>query len=776
MHPGYLAADGMGAANVTAAFQGAATRGGTWYVPAGTYILDEVTCSTEVHWILDPGAVLKMRSAVNDVNNIFDFAAGSEGSSITGGTFDGNRDSLKAAWAAFANQDAHHTGIRVLNVDRVTLHDIRFQNFISWGVWLQGDWIEATHLRFDDCGKMSHVKFCSGSNFSDWIGRNIGVDADYETYQHANEWRLLNGCSFSNINIYNFTPQITTSEPRPEAIAFEQCDDTTVSNVNIVGYSGVSSSDEAVGFYADTLRRCSLTGICVSGGYTNGIYLSTCDDVSVVGGALDGGYVDDVAIGILVTHAGISTQGPGGAVSGNGRAVKGSHRAHIADMSVTGFLTGVSIRGSSYVTFADMDVVGNIANGYDIDRNPAHSFFPGRVDQVPRSVEISGGRARYNGQCGVVGVRYGSLRVHNVDLRDNGQDSAQASTLRSGFRHGGVAAVGSSFITHCLLGDSQTFTFTDGASFIPGSTDADNRYQISLIDPQTVSVGQWVTLVNADGAGDIAAKVVEVVADLATVETAGAETFSETGNLTSLTGTLSTSGVTVTGTGTAFDTEIAGPTVIKVSGQYRTVIRVNSATSAVLDSAFSGTISGASAEKITVDVSGIPSQQYGIRAPSGSNGKLFCKDNNYDGVVTAPFSQGDDTQFADGSEVIYATAVAGVSVNTGGASTNLISSLPTGWWPYAARAVVKTTVAGVDSTTFSLEWRDASGLHASIANFSALTAGGVAKGLTTTYAPFDTTGNVLACRLSGGADNTPSAGAVRAEALLIVPGFVSDLA
>jgi len=57
------------------------------------------------------------------------------------------------------------------------------------------------------------------------------------------------------------------------------------------------------------------------------------------------------------------------------------------------------------------------------------------------------------------------------------------------------------------------------------------------------------------------------------------------GNLTSLAGTVSlTAGSqTLSGSGTAFTTAITGPVYLKVGGQYVKVIRVNSDTSAVIE-------------------------------------------------------------------------------------------------------------------------------------------------------------------------------------------------
>ncbi len=165
--------------------------------------------------------------------------------------------------------------------------------------------------------------------------------------------------------------------------------------------------------------------------------------------------------------------------------------------------------------------------------------------------------------------------------------------------------------------DTQDWsTKTDGASFIPGTSDAADQYEITLVDPRQIEVGQHIVLKNVDG-GDETVKVVNQLLDEITVEFTAAVTLQDTGNLTSLSGTFSSSGQTLTGSGSALDTEITGRTVIKADpgggAEYRIIRRVNSATSAVLETAFSGDLSADTAEKVTIDVDAIASQQNGIR-------------------------------------------------------------------------------------------------------------------------------------------------------------------
>ncbi len=68
--------------------------------------------------------------------------------------------------------------------------------------------------------------------------------------------------------------------------------------------------------------------------------------------------------------------------------------------------------------------------------------------------------------------------------------------------------------------------------------------------------------------------------------------------LTALTGTVASSGTALTGTGTAFDTELsAGDVIGNATNGYRTVVSVTDATHCAVDSAFTANLSGATLKK-----------------------------------------------------------------------------------------------------------------------------------------------------------------------------------
>jgi len=109
----------------------------------------------------------------------------------------------------------------------------------------------------------------------------------------------------------------------------------------------------------------------------------------------------------------------------------------------------------------------------------------------------------------------------------------------------------------------------------------------------------------------------------------------------------------------------------------------------------------------------------------------------------------------------YASAVTAVA--TGGATTAITVDVPAGALVTGAALKVTTTIAGIDSTTGTLALTG--GSTATLGTISAFTAG--TKG-TFAAAAATTAATQASFVLSGGADNTPSAGAVQLVVSAIV--------
>lgn len=772
-----VGAKGDGSADDTAAFETAAAAPHPWcVVPDGTFLMDgiEVT-EADKRFDLSPTATIKLRTGKttgDGIQPLFYVKSTAHRFRLSGGILDGNRASLKAS---FADQDWVWAGVWILNPNDTLLSDIKFQNFISHGFLVQGRRARGEKLTVVDSGKGSMIKRVYQGEFRGLVFDGCGNDS-VNTYQHCNEWRDCEDTTWFGVAVRNFNPDATGREPTPCAITLERSRNLHFFGVDCRDFIGTSQTGRAVAFQADTIVGLHVTGLS-SKNYTDGIVLNSCDRVFVDSFDLDGTYRDDNNFGITVTNSGV-VESQTGVLTYNGRTPNASRMVQFANGSVRRFRDGATIRGAK-VSLAETLIYGNTQDGIILDRGAVNGFFGGTPPMVASEVDLdSTVRIFNNGRAGVLCDEWQDLRINGARIFNNGQDTSKSATQRIGV--GAFSAAGTQgkvFLHDCDLRDTQSFTLTDAASFEPGATDADNQKTIYVNDLSGIAEGQWLTLEGAAGSGsDITAKIIDidVINYAVTVETASSATFSETGNIASLTGTFDTSGVAMTGTGSALLTETKPFAIVKASGEYRILRRVDSDTSAVLQSAFTSDLSGATVEIILIDVSGIPSQQYGERWPSGLTARsITTKGHRYNGNVSGAMSIGAYDLFGPGSEIVVSTAVAGSNLNTGGATTALISGIPAGVIPKAARANITTAITGTDGTA-TLEFRDGSGIHSALGDFAAYAKNTKLNAGSQDLRPMLTSGS-LALRLNGGGDNVASAGAVRAEAVLEVPPLYEDL-
>jgi len=755
-------AKGDGVTDDTAAFQIAADAPHPWcYVPDGEYSVDTVTVrEPRKRFELGNKARVTMRSSFEGVRAVFDFAATAAGSSFKGGIIDGNRDVLRDA---YNHPDWLWTGLRALNINDFTLEDTLFENVVGFGWWVQGRRIFVSKVRVKSSGKGSHIKLCYDSAFSFLTFDDIGNDG-LDVYQHANEWRNCFNCSASHVTVRDFNPDGAAREPTPNAIALERMIGCKLSDIAIEGFVGSSQSGFNIALSADTCRDLVVDGL-TSRGYTRGLFLVSCDGVAVTNYDLDGQYVASVGQGILLTNSGIIASAP------NSRTPLGSRGVRFSNGRVRRFNIGADVRGDR-VSFSNTQIYGNLSDGIQTNRPSTNGFFGGTSPVVGSRVDLDATVSVFNnGRAGVLLERYDDVRINGARIENNGQDSAQPDTLRIGL--GVVSASGAqgrAQVQNCRLGDTQAFTLTDAASFVPGATDANNRKQLYFNNVNGIDEGQWVTLEGAAGSGvDIVAKVVDidVINFVVTVETAGAETFSETGNIANLTGTFSTTGSQLTGAGSALLSEGKPFAILKANGEYRILRSVNSDTEAVLQSAFTSDLSGATVQIILIDVSGIPSQKYGERWPSGlTAGSILSRWSSYDGVGVAPMSLSAYTHFAPGSEPVVSTSLVGTAISTSGALSSIIPNLPEGWIPMSFRAIITEEVTGTDAT-MNWEFRDSTGVRKAAAVSTAYVVGTKVNGDVTSD-PFVGAG-AFSMRLTGGSDQIASGGRAKADVICRVP-------
>lgn len=124
---------------------------------------------------------------------------------------------------------------------------------------------------------------------------------------------------------------------------------------------------------------------------------------------------------------------------------------------------------------------------------------------------------------------------------------------------------------------------------------------------------------------------------------------------------------------------------------------------------------------------------------------------------------------ANGQTTVISSVSENLTLSTSGATTDSSIQIPANSFIFGVSALITTTISGADSTTVSIG--DAT-TTARFGTMAALTAGTSVMGITqisgasTTLANGPSTSSALAIRvtLSGGGDNTPSAGAIRLTA------------
>lgn len=625
---------GNGVANDTAAVSNAFNEGTTIFVPAGTYLIDPITVSSPVHVIMHPSAVIKRRSATTGADSyLIAFGAGADGSIIEGGTIDGDRDAFAASFGS--NPQALWPGIYLAGADRITVRNMRFINGRTMPIWAGntfGHIIE--NVVMEDCDRVILFQFTEDSICRNVVAKNIGNDG-VNQYQHACEFRNLNRCTIENIRIDGYEPDAQGEDPWPVAFALERIFDCRVDGLFLDGYDGTETRN--YGAQISNAQRSAFSNIHVNNVFW-GIEFQTAIECSLSDFSVDGAFKEHASsdgAGLQFFSGGVFQVDPTDS-SFDHRANTPSKNVMVSNGSVIGCEVGVIV-SSPNIHFSNVVSNANATYGFQLREQVTNGFLPGQPKQRVENILLSNCEARLNGFDGLLASAGNQIMIDGGVYADNGWDDSLGADFRSGIHldedatAGGISAVS---ISNVYCGDTQDFTRTDGASFEPGATSS-NRFDLTLLNPDNISVGQWIVLKNATGAGDVTARVVDVNLDEVTVETSGAVTFSETGNLNNLTGTLSSSGNTVTGSGTAFTTEIKGAGWLKIGGAYYKVSRVNSNTECVIFPAPSPALSGASAQLIAIDIDGIPSQQYGINTDADTTGPVSLANVNAIGAVTA---------------------------------------------------------------------------------------------------------------------------------------------
>lgn len=721
---------GDGVTNDTAAFTAAVAVGGSIYVPDGTYMVDYITISTKVHIILANGATIKNRVPANPTTTldahwgIFRFIAGSGGSVVEGGTLDGNRAALAPYYKGYTRlgQDNHWWGIRVEYADDVTIQNVRFRNCFYEGFYAYNcERFRALDVDIQDCGVAFQAQGYNSIS-QGWViratCRNIGnviAGVAYYIFQHGLTIGLLKNSSF-HVTMQDYcgsklgTDGVSTGggkEPVPIAMNLYSLDGCIL-DLAVRGYTtvaGLQSIHQA--FNYSSVNGCSARLIAF--GFEQS--LAMCSAVeNKLDVDFDGDYVNVAGFpreGLTLTHGGVS---PPNAASLAGEA--GSNMCS-RDNVIRGVIKrhGVGLRDEGESNdISGLMVYGNVTDGVQLVVGAGNSGpYPAARRRLSGSRDLLGTTVYTNGNAGIIYTGGIGDRVIGCYVRDNGQTIGSATTPHN---ISVLADSGEGVDLQIIDNDADitpSVTLVNECSYVPGtatakatiktynsSTALTHTYPFVMRNVNAYSVGQVIRLVGVVSGADADGKVIDISEDVVTLAFASALTFTASGAaLDTLTGTGSTSGITLTGVGTSFTTEIDFPAYLQNGSEYRRIVYVNSNTSAVIDSPFTTPLGAGSTLRVVRAnvITGIINPTSGINVNGNvTAGPLTLRDNiadNVDNIVNFASFPG----LAAGSRVdlSYSLAMAGTVLDN-----TIVTGLPN--WTQV-RAVVATNITAITGTS-----------------------------------------------------------------------------
>jgi len=617
---------------ITLATAAAYASGKALWFPADdeNYVTDCHNFTSAINIILDKGATVKLKnSATLDGANLYIFRLRASNSSIVGGTFDFNRDGQDRAAFNTAGGSAvrNYYGVRVLgtlatHIENVKIHT-KVINCADFGVALQycDNYDVDVDVETSGCGLI--FVDCDGG-----VCRRARLseldNADWEVYPHAFDGLNCDGGQWDNIEIVNQSGyDIASGNSLSDwftGITIADCDNLSGSNWYVVAKSDTSMT-KSVGISMLGVTKSSFANITVKRYTSVNLELGALDNCDFANVFLDGEYMTtslfaaEAQMGCHVVNQGLYSN------------LTSRIRRPVMNCTFTNVQSVRMLSKGLLVYLAtDCQWIGGKFNGnqygVDIRSDSVNGSFPTPETQTSARLKFLGVEAKFNEIAGIWNGGSTDLECADCDFSNNGQ---AANAVGDALRLTGTLAVATSGyygnnsattvartrprLIGCTFQDDQTVT----TSF--GSVDPAAPTIVSVERPELYQFGQTVTVNNgATGPVDLIAQVLDINNDELTLS-AAMTNFP----LVAGTGTISTSSTAVTGSLTAFTTQITGRMWIKNGSNYRRVIAVTSNTAATLESAFPSNLSGASYDIVKTEVELMRSQDYGIYTLSGAN-------------------------------------------------------------------------------------------------------------------------------------------------------------
>lgn len=661
---------GDGVTNDTAAFVAAIAASNELYVPPGTYMLDYITINKKIAIRLANSATLKNRVPASpavtlDANwGIFRFIAGSNGSIVEGGTLDGNRAALAPYYIGHTRlgQDNHWWGIRTEFVDDFTCINTRFVNFMSEGFYhFNGDRVRFLDVVIEDSGvafaMQGRSEYSQGCQVRA-VCRNIGnviASTAYMIFQHGITFGLMSEFVFE-VEMEGFCasgPGIDGNntgggkEPVPIGMNLYLLEGGSI-NASIRDYTTISAFQSIhQAFNFSSVNSCA--GRMSAFGFEQALAFNTAND-NTLDVDFDGDYVTVSTFpreGILMTFGGVA---PPNAASLAGEAGSSlSSRGNVLRGTIRRFGIGIRDEGEDN-DYIGVNVIGNVTDGIQLVRGTGtNAAYPVARTRPAGGRDLLGTTVMCNGWSGVIYTAGTGDRVSGCYIRDNGQ---QIGSRTLPYNMTVLASAGEGIdlqITDNDLDATPTVIFTNEYSFVPGTavakpalrfysegTALDWVYDIVVRNGNNYQIGEILRLQQAlAGPTDADGRVVDIKEDTLTLAFPSAVTFVDTNVLDNLTGTGSTSGINVTGVGTDFVNEVDFPVYLKNGAEYRRIVYVNSATSAVINAPFTSDLPGGSTLRVVRGNvrTGLIFPEFGLFVNGNvTTGPMLLRDNIYHSI------------------------------------------------------------------------------------------------------------------------------------------------
>lgn len=596
-------ARGDGVTDDTAALLAAFNSGVPVMVPPGVYMVDMIRPTGKVSLNFMPGAVLKLRRApttpAGTINAVLWIdGAAANGSSVRGLEIDGNRTALQAGHSTAAVW----IGLRITNCDDISVTDLYVHDV-------------ATHALFFQTGKrwrISNVKVTRSAQamalslITDVMVRGLHCsdisNAGFSTWQHVWEINSIWDFVFSDWTCIGYFPDGAGLDALCLVFTASRLFRGHISNMICKDYTGTHPAG-SMGFSISGGTDVVVHGLLVDN-FDNLVEINGADRIWIDGFEVRGRYRTAAVadFGIKISNVGYDYTWTG--------ALDYLMNAGAKDVTLSNGLVhgcNVNVRLLSEGTkFQNVKILGAKQYGIIVGapNGEGSTMFPNAPRPYMGRHRFDRCEFSYSGYSGALAWQVDDVEFADCSARGNGNAAApiDAAGLLVSTNANNVRIVG---------GDFDAGAWTDTVSFKPGATTGQaNEYVVQIVPASKIGLGQRLLITNGGGPGvNITGYVSDIFGNNVKLAVrSGAATFSDSGNLTALTGTVTISGYTMTGTGTLFTTELTKRTWIKIGSLYYMVAQVVSNTVARLDSAYPAVSTPSAAAKIVCTVTAVATQ------------------------------------------------------------------------------------------------------------------------------------------------------------------------